>query len=339
METIGDKLNSQIAVVVPVLNSQKTIKKCIDRLLAQTYIPDQIIFVDGESTDGTAEILNSYLDKGITVISCKTTIGEAQNLGILYALNYPTDYIAFTSADCYVPKTWLYELIKEFEHNKHLNIGGVTGKVITAHDVNFFGKTVGYLEDLRYPQQSQLVKSSATMNVLWKRDVIEKVKFPDMKSSENGMFAYAVRKKGYSILYTNRVIVEHHHRTSLKSWIKQQIRNARSELKLMRTFPERSRGDNIVSKRQLMQPFSLAGIVLSTPLLWWSKIPFIFCISWYIAINSSLTISAIKNSKKLLALCTFPILMIRPIFYDIGISLGIKDWIKEKKGGNLNEIL
>ena len=51
----------RVCAVIPVLNEEKFIKRCIDSLLAQTF-PVKIMVLDGGSTDSTLDILESYGD-------------------------------------------------------------------------------------------------------------------------------------------------------------------------------------------------------------------------------------------------------------------------------------
>ena len=49
-------MNSKISVIVPVYNAQKTIKKCIESILVQTYKNLEIILINDGSNDKTEEI-------------------------------------------------------------------------------------------------------------------------------------------------------------------------------------------------------------------------------------------------------------------------------------------
>ena len=51
----------RVCAVIPVLNEEEFIKRCIDSLLAQTF-PVRIMVLDGGSTDSTLDILDSYGD-------------------------------------------------------------------------------------------------------------------------------------------------------------------------------------------------------------------------------------------------------------------------------------
>ena len=55
----------QVCVIIPSRNESKTIRTCVDAVLAQDYPKNrfQVLVVDGISTDGTCEILAEYESK------------------------------------------------------------------------------------------------------------------------------------------------------------------------------------------------------------------------------------------------------------------------------------
>lgn len=73
-----------VSVIMPSYNSKKYIKKAIDSVLEQTYSNFELIIVDGNSTDGTLDILDEYKkqDRRIKVIQDEGRgIGAALQLG------------------------------------------------------------------------------------------------------------------------------------------------------------------------------------------------------------------------------------------------------------------
>jgi GT2 family glycosyltransferase len=61
---------SRIALVATVLNERNSIEPFVESLLNQSRKPDEIIIVDGDSTDGTREILERFQHAGqISLIS------------------------------------------------------------------------------------------------------------------------------------------------------------------------------------------------------------------------------------------------------------------------------
>ena len=55
-----DNLNILVSVITVSYNSQQTIARTIESVLAQTYTPIEYIIIDGASTDNTPEIARSY---------------------------------------------------------------------------------------------------------------------------------------------------------------------------------------------------------------------------------------------------------------------------------------
>ncbi len=55
--TIQDKNKIMVSIIIPVYNSEKYIRECLDSLLKQTYINFEIICIDDGSQDLSFEIL------------------------------------------------------------------------------------------------------------------------------------------------------------------------------------------------------------------------------------------------------------------------------------------
>jgi len=76
----------KISIITVVRNNKKTIKDAIDSVLGQTYVNIEYIIVDGASSDGTLEIVQSYGDKISKFISEKDNgIYDAMNKGLKLA--------------------------------------------------------------------------------------------------------------------------------------------------------------------------------------------------------------------------------------------------------------
>jgi glycosyltransferase involved in cell wall biosynthesis len=50
----------RISLIATVRNERETIGAFLDSLLEQSRAPDEVVIVDGASTDGTLEVLNDY---------------------------------------------------------------------------------------------------------------------------------------------------------------------------------------------------------------------------------------------------------------------------------------
>ena len=71
----------RVCAVLPVLNEEKFIKRCIDSLLAQTF-PIKIMVLDGGSTDTTLEILKSYGNLIRVIDNPGKHVANARNLAL-----------------------------------------------------------------------------------------------------------------------------------------------------------------------------------------------------------------------------------------------------------------
>lgn len=93
----------KVSVIVPVYNTEKYLKKCLDSLVNQTLDDIEIIVINDCSPDNAKKILSEYEKKykNIKVIHNKTNkgIGYNRNLGIEKASG---KYIAFVDSDDYV---------------------------------------------------------------------------------------------------------------------------------------------------------------------------------------------------------------------------------------------
>ena len=74
-------MDVRVCVVVPTLNEQSHIGKCIDSLLAQTF-PVEILVMDGGSTDETLIILNNYGEKIRVINNPGKRVAQARNLAL-----------------------------------------------------------------------------------------------------------------------------------------------------------------------------------------------------------------------------------------------------------------
>jgi len=107
----------KVSVVVPIRDEEKTIGVLLDSLYAQTRPPDEVILVDGGSTDRTLRIVQDYIDGGcpIRLVRAQDAYpGEARNLGIERA-EYAV--IALTDAGLRLHPEWLERLCEPLERD------------------------------------------------------------------------------------------------------------------------------------------------------------------------------------------------------------------------------
>ena len=105
-----------ISVVIPAYNEEKFLPDTIDSLTKLDRKPDEIVIVDGGSTDKTAQVAKAHGARVVTV--AHRGIGFARQKGLEAATG---DIVAYTDADTVVPVDWLSKI------EKVLNQPGVVG--------------------------------------------------------------------------------------------------------------------------------------------------------------------------------------------------------------------
>ena len=79
-----NQLNPRLSVVTVVLNGCETISTTLKSFLQQDYRNKELVVIDGNSTDGTLELIESYAKKysNIIVVSgADAGIYDAMNIG------------------------------------------------------------------------------------------------------------------------------------------------------------------------------------------------------------------------------------------------------------------
>lgn len=116
--------STAISIVIAARNEEENIEKLLRSILAQSYPSHlrQVIVVDDHSTDGTAAIVNKYVNENVLLLQLKDFVTEPLNSykkkAIETALAHTTsELIITTDADCVVPPNWLATIIQFYLDN------------------------------------------------------------------------------------------------------------------------------------------------------------------------------------------------------------------------------
>lgn len=126
----------KISVVIPAFNEEERIATCLRSLKRQTRQPDEIIVVDNNSDDRTADIAREFGAK--VVAERRQGIIPARNTGFNAATG---TVIARTDADTKLPPNWLEKIVRQFEKDEGLVALSGTGIYVTKAFnpiINFF---------------------------------------------------------------------------------------------------------------------------------------------------------------------------------------------------------
>lgn len=107
--------NNLISIIIPIYNSEKTIKRCLESIINQTYRNIEIILIDDGSEDDSYKICKEYQqnDNRIVLKSQKNSgVSKARNTGLDIAKGR---YIGFVDSDDFIDKNMYELLVKEME--------------------------------------------------------------------------------------------------------------------------------------------------------------------------------------------------------------------------------
>lgn len=138
----------KISIITVVWNNATTIKDAMDSVLSQTYKNIEYIIIDGASTDGTVEIIQSYGDKITKFVSEKDNgLYDAMNKGIGLATG---DIVGIlNSDDFYIDEFVIEKVVKEF---KSKNVDSVYADLVFVKSDNL-DKVVRYYDSSHFSSE------------------------------------------------------------------------------------------------------------------------------------------------------------------------------------------
>ena len=109
----------KLSIVVPIFNSKKYLRQCIDSILNQNFKDFELILVDDCSTDSSLNICNSYKQNNSNI----KVLHLEKNSGVSYSRNKGIDvaegeYITFVDSDDFVEKDIYMDSIAKIEKTK-----------------------------------------------------------------------------------------------------------------------------------------------------------------------------------------------------------------------------
>ena len=140
------------SVIVVTYNEERNIADCMSSLVNIDYNKKdyEILVVDGNSSDKTKDIVRNFIKNNKNKIKIrlinnpKRFIASSRNAGLK---NASYDLIAFTDADCIVPKEWLKILVDGYEKLKNKHVAAVGGANIPPENAPNFMAAVGIAFD------------------------------------------------------------------------------------------------------------------------------------------------------------------------------------------------
>lgn len=189
----------KVSVIIPVYNSSKYIKECLDSVIKQTYKNLEIILVDDKSSDNSIEIIKSYNDKRIKLIELENNVGAAisRNKGIEASTG---DYLCFLDSDDFWKLNKIEKQVRFIKNREFIYAGYTYYKRGKTHNVKV-PKHIDYKESLK---NTTIFTSTVmfNMNKLKKEDIY----MPDIKRGQDQATWWKVLKKGITAYGIDEVL-------------------------------------------------------------------------------------------------------------------------------------
>ena len=231
-------IDYNVAVVIPTLNEEKFIAKCIDCLITQTFPFEKIdlMVVDGGSCDKTHEIVESYqkqyqniryIHNPKKIQSVAFNIGVAESSApVVIRLDahaiYNTDYIE----KCIEGLT---------ADNTHGNVGGRC--IILPFNDTLWANANAILNYSRFGIGGSAFRVGMKPDYVdsvpfgaFPRSVIEKVgdMREDLPRAEDNEYNSRIRKAGYKVYFDPEIVSSYYARPTLRTSCKQMYANGES---------------------------------------------------------------------------------------------------------------
>lgn len=206
----------KVTLCITVFNEQTHIKKLLESIASQTQMPDEIVIVDGGSTDETKLLITNY-ELGVSNVKVITKKGN-RAVGRNEAIKQATgDVIAITDAGCELDSHWLREITKPFVNTKTEVVSGY----YAGRPTNVFQEClvpyVLVMPDKVNPSHFlPATRSMAMRKQIWKElgGFSEKYRW-----NEDYVFSKLLEKKHISIVFVQKAVVYWYPRqTVLAAW-------------------------------------------------------------------------------------------------------------------------
>lgn len=305
---------SSVTVLVTVKNSANTIKKCIRSLLRLDYKNYKIYVVDAFSKDGTYEILKKF-GKKIKLEQLLANVPKAYNHA-LKKIN--TEFVAFTDADCVITRDWLKNLVSCFISKK---IVASAGRIKTPKNMNMLQKTIGIELENRFRNFPKYLSRAPTMNLCVRADIAKKLGFDEeLNIGYDTDFGYRLLRMKRLIVYEPQAIVYHFHRSTWKSFFRQQFIYGKFSPLIYLKHPKRTVGDHISTPTMMIQPPIFFLILLFIALSFLNKMLINISFVLFFILFFLYTYNILKLSRSNLkeTLYFFPLFFIRTSAWTFG---------------------
>lgn len=192
-----------ISLIIPVYNTDKYLKQCLESALAQTYKNLEILIIDDGSTDGSGSICDEFAaNDNVTVFHTKNSgLAAARNYG-LDNMSEKSEYVAFLDSDDWM-ETNALQVLHKMADDYGVDI------VACQYYKEYRNKSVSFT----LPRQivvyagdqivDNYIHGKGIANVMWnklyKKELIPFLKNPTNREFEDVAATYTILKQAKSL--------------------------------------------------------------------------------------------------------------------------------------------
>jgi glycosyltransferase involved in cell wall biosynthesis len=246
-------------LIIPVRNEAESLGLLVKSINSQTYAPDEIVLVDGGSTDGTASLaerLTAGDDRFRIVEAGDATPGRGRNIG---AKNARNEWLAFTDAGIKLEDSWLENLVRALAENSGALV--VYGNYAPA--VNTFFEKCAVFAYVS-PQTASGIRGKFIASALLKKEVWQKVGgFPDSRAAEDLMFMDEIERRGFNTVFAPDAMVYWQLRPDFPSTFRKFVLYSKHNVWVERQWQWHY---GVVRQYLLLLPFVILSLLHS---FWW----------------------------------------------------------------------
>ncbi len=266
MTNSGGNKTAFVSIIVPMYNEGKTIRKCIESLLNQSYPSDkyEIIVVSDGCNDNSENIMRKIIESEEKV---EIKLVRQENQGAAAARNFGVKFsrgaiVLFIDADCIADYRWIEEMIKPF---LSYDIAGVQGAYKTKQK-----EIVAQLAQIEFEErfaklrQTEYVDFVGSFSAAYNREVFEKYNGFNAKfvMNEDVDLAYRISSINYKLYFNPEAVVCHLHPESLSKYIRVKFWRGFWRTILYRKFRNKAIKDSYTPINLKIQVLLIFPIVL-----------------------------------------------------------------------------
>lgn len=316
-------MNYEVAIVIPTLNEERFISRCLNSIIKQTYEFEKmdVMIIDGGSKDKTKDIVAEYQKshQNIRFIENKKKIQSvAFNIGFKKST---APYIIRLDAHAEYDSKYISLCIENLKQDeKRGNVGGRCN--ILPFNQSIWAQTNAILNHSRFGIGGAAFRvSNEAHNTdsvpfgAFPRKIIEKIggMREDLPRGEDNEYNSRIRKAGYKIFFDPNIISSYFARPTLGASCKQMYANGNSIGYLYYIDRE------AIGIRHLVPLlFVVSGLFCIIISVLWSPFCYVFCggLALYLIADAMASIMGAKDNVK----CTLPLFI---LFFCVHVSYGI----------------